>query len=107
MPAVSTPDSPTHTLRPAVDLSNAPWTTAFHAPCPQIQGQMLPEESLSHAKIYPAATMPTRKRQVDNIGCGPEAYCPLRIKGVCHSPHAKPLIRMGARIPESTNRVSM
>lgn len=53
MPAVSTPDSPTHTLRPAADLSNAPWMTAFHVACPQIQGQMLPEESGSHSKTYP------------------------------------------------------
>ena len=107
MPAVSTPDSPTQTLRPGVDLSNAPWMTAFHVPCPQIQGQMLPEESRSHAKTYPPATMPATKRQVDNIGCGPDAYCPLRIKGVCHRPHTKPLTRMGARTPESTKRVNI
>src|SRR6185437_6733876 len=107
MAAVSTPDSPTHTLRPEVDLSNAPWMTAFHALCPQIQGQMLPEESRSHAKTYPPATIPTTKRHADNIGCGPEAYCPLKIKGVCHSHHAKPLIRIGARTPESTSRVNM
>ena len=33
-----------------VDMSNGPWITAFHTPCAQMQGQMLPDESRSHAK---------------------------------------------------------
>ena len=52
----------------------------------------------------PAATTSTMNSMADSTGCGPEAYCPLRISGVCHSPQMMPLTRIGAGMPPATRR---
>src|ERR1700722_1190798 len=105
--AVSTPDSPTHGLYPTVDWSNGPWITAFHTPWAQMQGQMLPEDRRSHPKTKPMPITVTTKTIADSSGWGPDAYCPLRMSGVCQSPQINPLRKIGAGMPEATSRVSM
>lgn len=65
---------------------------------PRYRAKCFPRKAGAIRRHIRPATMPGTKRQVDNIGCGPDAYCPLRIKGVCHSPQTKPLTRIGARI---------